>query len=123
MTLYRIFRKTMEVGKMVKGVIKSGICGFTINAEADCQDGKHVKIKIVSDCPHYHKIAAELQEVDAFQELFQKKLMGTVYQTFAKCSPHLSCPGPAGLLKLIEVATGLALPQTASIEIRKEKGV
>ncbi|HUW65315.1 MAG TPA: hypothetical protein VMW83_11615 [Spirochaetia bacterium] len=105
---------------MAKAVIKSGVCGFTINAKAGCEDGRHVKLEIVSDCPNYQKIAAELQEVDAFGELFENKLGGTVYQTFAKYSPHPSCPGPSGLLKLIEVAAGLALPQTASIEISKE---
>ncbi|OAT86766.1 DUF6951 family protein [Desulfotomaculum copahuensis] len=105
---------------MVKGIIKSGVCGFTINAEAECQDGRHVQIKIASDCPNYRKIAAELSEVDAYQELFQKLHLGTVYQTFAKYSPHPGCPGPSGLLKVIEVAAGLALPQKASIEIWKE---
>ncbi|MDA8335696.1 MAG: hypothetical protein M0Z41_12060 [Peptococcaceae bacterium] len=105
---------------MAKAVIKCGVCGFTINARADCGDGRHVKLQIVSDCPNYRKIAAELQEVDAFEELFKKKLDGTVYRLFARYSPHPGCPGPSGLLKLIEVAAGLALPQTASLEISKE---
>jgi hypothetical protein len=106
---------------MAKAVIKSGICGFTISARADCEDGRYVKLQIISDCPNYQKIAAELQEVDAFGELFAKKLGGMVYQTFAQYSPHPSCPGPSGLLKLIEVAAGLALPQTASIVICKDQ--
>ena len=105
---------------MAKAVIKSGICGFTIDATADCQDGRHAKISIVTDCPNWRKIAAELQEVDVFEELFQKKLEGQVYRIFARYSPHVSCPGPSGLLKLIEVAAGLALPQTVSMDIGKE---
>lgn len=105
---------------MVKVVIKSGICGFTINASAVGEDGRHVKLEIESDCPNWQKIAAELKEVDAFEELFQTKLEGKVYQTFIRLSPHVSCPGPSGLLKLIEVTAGLALPQSASLVVWKE---
>jgi hypothetical protein len=39
----------------------------------------------------------------------------------AKNIPHPSCPGIAGILKTIEVAAGLALPQTAVIEVEKSE--
>ena len=102
------------------GVIHSGICGFTINVKAVCDDGHKVKLEIKSDCPNYQKIAEELTEVDAFKEIFQKLHLGTVYQAFAKYSPHPSCPGVSGIMKTVEVAAGLALPQSASINITKE---
>ncbi|MDI6812144.1 MAG: hypothetical protein QMC95_04765 [Desulfitobacteriaceae bacterium] len=105
---------------MTTGVIHSGICGYTITVKADSTNGQTVELAITSDCPNYQKIAAELKEVDAFQELFQKLHTGTVYQTFAKYSPHPSCPGLSGILKTVEVAAGLALPQTASIEVTKD---
>jgi hypothetical protein len=99
-------------------VINSGICGFTVRATAYCDDGAHVALKIESDCPNYQKIAEELHEVDALKELFVDKRDGVVWTTCARHSPHVSCPVPIGLLKLVEVAAGLALPQTVSIEIR-----
>lgn len=102
------------------GVIHSGICGFTTNVKAVCDDGHKVKLEITSDCPNYQKIAKELTEVDAFKEIFQKLHMGTVYEAFAKHSPHPSCPGISGIMKTIEVAAGLALAQNASISITKE---
>lgn len=106
---------------MVKGIINSGICGFTINVEADSQDRQHVRLKINSDCPNYQKIAEELVEVDAFAELFRNPAhAGRVYESFVKHSPHPSCPGLSGILKTIEVAAGLALPKTATIEVIKE---
>jgi len=66
--------------------------------------------------PQLPKVAEQLHEVDAFQELFVDKFEGTVWKTCARYSPT-SLPSTVGLLKLIEVAAGLALPQTASIEI------
>ncbi|EHQ88786.1 DUF6951 family protein [Desulfosporosinus youngiae] len=105
---------------MATGVIKAGICGFTINVKAVAGDNHKVKLEITSDCPNYQKIANELDEIDAFQEIFQKLHMGKVYEAFAKHSPHPSCPGVSGIMKTIEVAAGLALAQNASIEITKE---
>ncbi|MCO1604764.1 DUF6951 family protein [Desulfosporosinus nitroreducens] len=103
---------------MATGVIKAGACGFTINVKAESGDGHKVKLEISSDCPNYQKIAAEL--VDAFEEIFKKLHMGKVYEAFAKHSPHPSCPGVSGIMKSIEVAAGLALPQNASISVTKE---
>jgi len=105
---------------MATGVIKAGVCGFTINVKAVSNDNHKVKLEITSDCPNYQKIAKELDEVDAFQEIFKKLHMGKVYESFAKHSPHPSCPGVSGIMKTIEVAAGLALSQNASISITKE---
>lgn len=105
---------------MATGVIKAGACGFTINVKALSGEKHIVKLEITSDCPNYQKIAAELDEVDAFQEIFQKLHTGKVYEVFAKYSPHPSCPGVSGIMKTIEVAAGLALPQNPSINVSKE---
>ncbi len=105
---------------MATGVVKAGICGFTINVKAISDDDNKVKLEITSDCPNYQKMAKELDEVDAFQEIFQKLHMGKVYEAFAKHSPHPSCPGLSGIMKTVEVAAGLALPQNASIVITRE---
>lgn len=102
---------------MVTGKINCGICGYKIEVMADCDDGQTVKLKIQSECPNYQKIAAELTEVDAYQELFQPLHLGQVYKVFDKDIPHRSCPGLSGVLKTIEVASGLALPQKINMEI------
>lgn len=111
---------------MATGIIHCGVCGFTINVNAQSDDSqlnsrrsKMIKLEITSDCPNYQKIALELTEVDAYKEMFNKLHMGKVYESFAKHSPHPSCPGVSGILKTVEVAAGLALPQTASISVMK----
>lgn len=111
---------------MATGIIHCGVCGFTINVKAVSDDNqlnsrrsKMIKLEITSNCPNYQKIALELTEVDAYKEMFNKLHMGKVYESFAKHSPHPSCPGVSGILKTVEVAAGLALPQTASISVMK----
>ncbi len=103
---------------MSTAVIKSGICGFPVKATAECEEPAHVALKIESDCPNYQKVAEALHEVDAFHELFGDKPDGRIWKFCARHSPHVSCPVPEGLLKLVEVVAGLALPQTVLIEIR-----
>ena len=111
---------------MATGIIHAGVCGFTINVKAVSDDSqstsrrsKLLKLEITSDCPNYQKIAGELTEVDAYKEILNKLHTGKVYEIFAKYSPHPSCPGVSGIMKTVEVAAGLALPQTASIDITK----
>ena len=111
---------------MATGIIHAGVCGFTINVKAVSDDNqstsrrsKLLKLEITSDCPNYQKIGKELTEVDAYQEILKKLHTGKVYEVFAKYSPHPSCPGVSGILKTVEVAAGLALPQNASISVTK----
>ncbi|MHB8073239.1 DUF6951 family protein [Desulfosporosinus fructosivorans] len=105
---------------MATGIIHAGVCGFTINVKAVSDDEQKINLEITSDCPNYQKIALELKEIDAYKEIFNKLHMGIVYGAFAKYSPHPSCPGVSGILKTVEVAASLALPQTATISISKE---
>jgi hypothetical protein len=38
----------------------------------------------------------------------------------AKHCKHAACPVPSGIVKAVEVASGLALPKDASIKVRQE---
>lgn len=106
---------------MVTGIINCGACGFIINVKADARNKRKVKLSIDSECPYYQKVSDELHEVDAFQEIFQKIHHGTVYRIISEDIPHPSCPGLTGILKVVEVAAGLALPQTVNIVISNEQ--
>lgn len=104
-----------------KGTIHCGICGHTIEVTAKAQGRKSVKIEIESDCGNYKKLAEELKEADPLKELSRPLGKGEMFQVFAGKIPHPSCPGLAGILKTIEVAAGLALPQEATIEVVKSE--
>lgn len=105
---------------MATGVIHAGVCGFTINIKAFSDEDHKVQLEITSDCPNYQKIAKELTVVDAYKEIFSKLHSGRIYEVFSKYSPHPSCAGVSGIMKTVEVAAGLALPQTATISVTKE---
>jgi len=68
---------------MPTAIIRSGICGFTVRATADCEDSAHVALQIESDCPNYRKIAEALHEVDAFHELFGDRSEGQIWKVCA----------------------------------------
>lgn len=104
-----------------KGTIHCGICGHTVKVTARAQSRREVKIELESDCDNYKKLADELKSADPFKELFRPLGKGEMFQVFAGKIPHPSCPGLAGILKTIEVAAGLALPQEATIEVVKSE--
>lgn len=105
-----------------KGTVNCGICGHTVEVIATPEGRKKVKLELKSSCGNYQKLANDLTEVDPFKELFQPLGQGELFQLAAKVIPHPSCPGIAGILKTVEVAAGLALPQKADIVVEKSEG-
>ncbi len=102
---------------MARAVIHSGICGFTTRIEATPSgDGLSVDLTISSDCAAVQKVAAELSQVNAFREITYRG-EGPQVLALARRLNHTACPVPAGIIKAVEVAAGLALPASASIEL------
>ena len=104
---------------MSKAKIFSGICGFTTEVEAR-MNGSHCELSIESDCEEIQHLAEELRKVDPFREITHRENGPLTLQLAIKHCPHPSCPVPVGILKVIEVEAGLAMPADVSIEISKE---
>ena len=101
--------------------IHAGICGFRTTATATmADDGMTCAVTIDSECPHVAAMAADLQAVNAFEEISFAGELPATFRAAAKHCPHSACPAPAGIIKAIEVAAGLALPADAAIEIKAE---
>jgi hypothetical protein len=106
---------------MATAKIHAGICGFrTTAAVGMADDGMHCAVRIDSDCPHVTAMGEELQAVNAFEEIAFSGDLPATFRAAAKHCPHAACPVPAGIIKAIEVAAGLALPADAHIEIRAD---
>lgn len=104
---------------MTNAKIDAGICGFHTNVEAEALENYRVKLTIKSECPDIQNLAENLKEVNAFREIsFRQGIPETLQKGQEYCA-HASCPVPVGIIKAIEVAAGLALPQNATIEIEK----
>jgi hypothetical protein len=107
---------------MIKGEIKTGICGFQATVEARSEDGMTVELAIQSDCPRVRALAAELTSMDAFQEIFKPLNKTEVLELAARHKLHTACVVPVGILKCVEAAAHLALPATSVIALTQEEG-
>jgi len=104
---------------MAKAEIKPGICGFTTSVVV-CQNGtRSCSLTITSDCPHVRELAAKLTELDPFQEITHRGEGPAVFREAVNTLPHPACPVPVGIIKVIEVEAGLALPRDVEIRLSK----
>lgn len=105
---------------MIEVKINAGVCGKTTTVKAESEDGQNAVITIVSDCPMVLSAAGELKEADAYAECFGGFGKGEICAMCAKHIKHAACPVPAGILKAVEAACGLALPADVHMEIRRQ---
>ncbi len=104
--------------------IDAGVCGFKTSAKANSEDSQQVVFEVTSDCENIRRFAAALKKhepVDAYQEISpaaESVLMRTVRSTLTGCCA--GCAVPVGLFKVMQVATGLALPRDISIRLTRE---
>jgi hypothetical protein len=104
--------------ELARAEISSGICGFTAAVEAH-MDGAHCTLAIESECEAIQRLAAELTQVEPFQEITFRGEGSLILQLAAKHCYHTACPVPVGIIKAIEVEAGLALPADATIRLSK----
>ena len=102
--------------------VMSGICGMIteIRATSDDKAGK-VFLDINTRCENIQKLARALKVVDPMQEISFKGEGPKTLRLAARHCKHTSCPVPSGIIKAVEVASGLALPKDARIEMSTEK--
>lgn len=104
---------------MAKAQIDSGICGFVTTVTAT-QDGHAVRLDFETMCPHVKKLAGVLTELDPYREIMYRGEGPLTFKLAPEHLAHPACPVPAGIIKAIEVAAGLALPKDASIKPSKD---
>lgn len=101
---------------MASAIIHAGICGFNTEVSVQKKD-QCCTISIRSDCKEIEKLSDQLREVDPYQEISFRGKGPITFIKFRESCPHPACPVPVGIIKAIEVAAGLALPQDVSIEV------
>lgn len=82
-------------------------------------EGNKCLISIESDCDAIQRLAAELPEVDPYQEISFRGKGPRALALGAKHCYHTACPVPVGIIKAIEIEAGLALPEDAVITLSK----
>ena len=101
---------------MAKAEIFAGDCGYNTEVEA-ITDGNVCKLNITSECPHIVKMAKEIQEVNPYEEISFRRAMPKIHLAGHKYCTHASCPVPVGIIKAVEVESGLALPTNPVIKL------
>jgi len=103
---------------VAKAEIFAGVCGFSTVVETTA-DGRTCHIAISSECDAIQRLGQELTQVNPFQEISFRRAMPQTLQMGAKFCTHAACPVPVGIIKAVEVESGLALPRDVSIKISK----
>jgi|YNPNPStandDraft_1061719.scaffolds.fasta_scaffold58444_2 hypothetical protein len=103
---------------MAQVEVLAGVCGFRTRIIARADEAYTVTLQIESDCAHIRKLAEQLTELAALEELMRPIHQTTVYQLAGNCRTHAACPVPSAILKAVEVAAGMALPADVQITIR-----
>ena len=101
---------------MAKTEIEAGVCGRTTVVDAR-MEGDECVLAIESECPGIQRMAEELERVDPLREISYRGAGPLTLQMAAKHCKHPACPVPAGIIKAVEVAAGLALPKDAMIRV------
>jgi hypothetical protein len=103
---------------MARAQIDAGVCGFHTTVETS-MDGDMCTIHVQSECAAIQRLAAHLASVDPLRELTFRGDGPETYEKAAAYCSHAACPVPAGIIKAVEIAAGLALPADVSIKLEK----
>lgn len=101
---------------MARADIDAGICGFRTTVIARMAEGS-CRITIQSECEAVRKLAEALIEVDPFREISFRGEAPLTLRMGARYCSHPACPVPVGIIKTVEIASGLALPRDATIRL------
>lgn len=104
---------------MARAEIFAGKCGFTTIVEATQTDNEQVRVTLSSACKGCQKLGAALSEmeIDPLREISHRGEGSLILELAPRYLTHPACPVPAGIVKAVEIAAGLALPADASIRL------
>jgi hypothetical protein len=102
--------------------VNPGVCGNTCSVTALCDEDQQVEFEMDSPCEKIRAFAADLGEVDAYEEI-GAGFDGVIWTSARK---HLrgaccGCVVPAAVYRAMQVAAGLNLPRPLVIELEKSE--
>lgn len=104
-----------------KATINAGVCGFTTEVTATCEDSQNVTFALNSPCEKITALGQALPTVDAYAEIgagFDGQLLSAARSALAGCCA--GCIVPSGIFKTMQVSARLALPAPVNIELSRE---
>ena len=104
---------------MARITVTPGNCNFTARIEAAADAEGNVRVTVTSDCPRVREFAAAISALSATCAAGRKCAEFFVFEPAARANLHPACPIPVAVLKALEVAAGLALPQDVLIHFEE----
>ena len=102
--------------------VQAGICGHRTTVQAHSSDARRVTIEVETTCDNIERFkvqVAAIEPVDAYKEI-NPKASSSVLACGHEAHICTDCIVPASALKALRIATGLALPANAAIDIGKD---
>jgi hypothetical protein len=102
-------------------LIDPGTCGFAATVTVTVEGGRRAHIAVDSGCEHVAAMATALIDngpFDVYEEMDWRKesrLRATVRQGLK--GSYAWCPVPLGLMKAMQVAAGLGLPDAMRVSV------
>ncbi|MFH0963329.1 MAG: hypothetical protein V2A58_04885 [Planctomycetota bacterium] len=114
---------------MAKGVLTCPTCQKRLTVWASCEDGLHATVVIESDCPNMRNLQATLYgvTVDVDRDRRISGLQGfnystnTVFSAAERTIKDASCLAVPFIIRVVEVAAGVARPGEGTFTITDEK--
>jgi len=97
--------------------IKAGVCGFTTLVEVE-RIGGELRVSVSSGCSMVTRLGERLGPLRPIHAA-ARILENPVHRAADGCIAHPACPVVAGILKAIEVETGVAVPEDSWIRFRE----
>ena len=104
---------------MTRVVVQAGACGFTSVIKAQKGPERTVEISVESGCAMVQKMALEIARLGR-RDALTGILDNPVYLAAGRHLKHAACPGPAAVLKALEVEAGLNVKKDATIVFAKD---
>jgi hypothetical protein len=104
---------------MATAEINPGICGLKTTVHAQSNGDRTVHLTIESDCKAVCKLGEQLKDVDPYREFTWRRGGPQTLENAPQCLSHPACPVPSGIIKVVEIEAGLALPADVSIKLSK----
>ncbi len=101
-----------------KLIVDAGVCRMKTEIIGEPDEEGNVKLTITSDCQYINNLADNLKVVNPYEMMQDNIVNNVVYKAAAEVVPHVACPVPCGIIKVLEVSGGLALkkPVTMNFE-------
>lgn len=105
---------------MTRIKVTSGACGFSVTITAEQGEDKKVGISLDTECEMVKKMIEDVSILD-MRAAFTGFMNNPVYKSASKHIRHVACPVPGGILKALEVESGVNLPKDVTIIFEREE--